>query len=517
GGMFFGTIFGLILIPGLYVLFAGMSQRSRKKKQKLAPAAALVILVLLAGTGCTNYKAVTVTPKKDVPAVYNGGGGDTANAMDTAGIASLSPKRFFSDPYLLDLIDTALAANPDIMSALQKVEVARTGVAYSRAFLLPSLNAEAGAALRKYSDYTMDGVGNFDTNLSDNIDKDQRIPDPTPDYFLGLRSSWEADLWGKLRSRKAAALARYMASTEGYRMVVTELVSEVATLYYKLLALDRQQRIVRHNIQLQENALEIVKIQKLGGRATELAVQQFEAQLLNTRGLLYTTSQDITEAETELNFLLGSYNRKIARDTSIAIVPLPPVLSAGVPSQLLTNRPDIREAEAQLLAVNADIRAARAAFFPSLNLSAFTGYNAFKTALFFNPGSIVYGVTGGLTAPIFNRRGIKADYERSIAEGRQALYAYQKTILTSFREVTNSLKGMENYSRLFDLKRQEVASLNNAVSVANDLYLVGRASYLEVITAQRNVLDAELEMTNAKTSVFLNAVNLYRSVGGGWR
>lgn len=508
GGMLFGTIFGLILIPGLYVIFARMA--GRKKKQKLVPMATLVILLVLTGTGCTHYKAATVTPKNNLPTTY-------ANNADTVDIAALAPKNFFSDPYLLDLIDTALAANPDVLSALQKIEVARTGAAYSRAFLLPSLNAEVGAALRKYSDYTMDGVGNFDTNLSPDINKDQRIPNPTPDYFLGFRSAWEVDLWGKLRSRKAAALARYMASTEGYRMVVTELVAQVATLYYKLLALDRQQNIVRKNIQLQENALEIVRAQKLGGRATELAVQQFQAQLLNTRGLLYTTAQEITLAETELNFLLGSYTRKIARDTSIASLPLPPALSAGIPSQLLTHRPDIREAEAQLLAVNADIRAARAAFFPSLNLSAYTGYNAFKTALLFDPGSIAYGVTGGLAAPIFNRRAIKADYDRSIAEGRQALYTYQKTILTGFREVTNSLKGMDNYSRLYELKNQEVMSLNNAVSVANDLYLVGRASYLEVITAQRNVLDAELEMTNAKASIFLNAVSLYRSVGGGWR
>ncbi len=508
GGMLFGTIFGLILIPGLYVIFARMA--ARKKKQKLVPMATLAILLVLTGTGCTHYKAATVTPKNNLPTTY-------ANNVDTVDIAALAPKNFFSDPYLLDLIDTALASNPDVLSALQKIEVARTGAAYSRAFLLPSLNAEVGAALRKYSDYTMDGVGNFDTNLSPDINKDQRIPNPTPDYFLGFRSAWEVDLWGKLRSRKAAALARYMASTEGYRMVVTELVAQVATLYYKLLALDRQQNIVRKNIQLQENALEIVRAQKLGGRATELAVQQFQAQLLNTRGLLYTTAQEITLAETELNFLLGSYTRKIARDTSIASLPLPPALSAGIPSQLLTHRPDIREAEAQLLAVNADIRAARAAFFPSLNLSAYTGYNAFKTALLFDPGSIAYGVTGGLAAPIFNRRAIKADYDRSIAEGRQALYTYQKTILTGFREVTNSLKGMDNYSRLYELKNQEVMSLNNAVSVANDLYLVGRASYLEVITAQRNVLDAELEMTNAKASIFLNAVSLYRSVGGGWR
>lgn len=508
GGMLFGTIFGLILIPGLYVIFAKMA--ARRKKPKLTPIAALVILLALTGTGCTHYKAATVTPKNDLPTSY------TSNT-DTVTIAALAPKNFFSDPYLLDLIDTALAANPDVLSALQKVEVARTGVAYSRAFLLPSLNAEAGAALRKYSDYTMDGVGNFDTNLSPDVNKDKQIPNPTPDYFLGFRSAWEVDLWGKLRSRKAAALARYMASTEGYRMVVTELVAQVATLYYRVLALDRQQNIIRKNIQLQENALEIVKAQKLGGRATELAVQQFQAQLLNTRSLLYTTAQEITESETELNFLLGSYTRKIARDTSIASLPLPPALSAGIPSQLLTHRPDIREAEAQLLAVNADIRAARAAFFPSLNLSAYTGYNAFKTALLFNPGSVAYGVTGGLTAPIFNRRAIRADYDRSIAEGRQALYTYQKTILTSFREVTNSLKGMDNYSRLYELKQQEVTSLNNAVSVANDLYLVGRASYLEVITAQRNVLDAELEMTNAKAGIFLNTVNLYRSVGGGWR
>jgi len=518
GGMLFGTIFGLIIIPGLYVIFATLGHR--RAKPKLQPAIAVLLITLaLVGTGCSQYKSVTITPKQDLPVSFPGRTDSLAStvAADTTNIASLPPEKFFSDPYLQKLIDTALAANPDIQSALQKTEIAAASLQYTRSPLLPSLNAEIGAALRKYSDYTMDGVGNFDTNLSPDINKDQHIPNPTPDYFLGFRSSWEVDLWGKLRSRKAAALSRFLASREGYRMVVTELISQVATLYYQLLALDRQQTILHKNSQLQANALEIVQAQKLGGRATELAVQQFQAQLLNTRGLLYTNAQQITETETQLNFLLGSYAQPIKRDTSIIQLPLPQALSAGVPSQLLLHRPDIRQAEAELLAANADIRAARAAFFPSLNLSAYTGYNAFKTALLFNPGSIAYGLTGGLTAPIFNRRAIKADYTRSIAEGRQALYTYQKAILTSFREVTNSLKGMENYQQFYELKQQEVASLNNAVSVANDLYLVGRASYLEVITAQRNVLDAELEMTNAKASIFLNAVNLYRSVGGGWR
>jgi HAE1 family hydrophobic/amphiphilic exporter-1 len=512
GGMLFGTIFGLLIIPGLYVIFATLG--SRRKKLKPQPALAIILITIaLAGTGCTQYKSVTISPKQDLPAAYT----DSTISTDTTSIASLSPEKFFSDPYLLSLIDTALARNPDIQSALQKTEIAAASLLYARSPLLPSLNAELGAGLRKYGDYTMDGVGNYDTNLSPDINKDQHIPNPTPDYFLGIRSSWEVDLWGKLRSRKDAALSRFLASNEGYRMVVTELIAETATLYYQLLALDRQQTILHKNAQLQANALDIVQAQKLGGRATELAVQQFQAQLLHTRSLLYTNAQQITETESQLNFLLGRYAKPIMRDSSIVQLSLPSTLAAGVPSQLLLHRPDIRQAELELLAANADIKAARAAFFPSLNLSAFGGYNAFKAALLFNPGSIAYGISGGLTAPIFNRKAIKADYARSIAEGRQALYTYQKTILTSFREVTNSLKGMENYQQFYELKQQEVASLNNAVSVANDLYLVGRASWLEVITAQRDVLDAELEMINAKASVFLHAVNLYRSVGGGWR
>jgi HAE1 family hydrophobic/amphiphilic exporter-1 len=527
GGMLFGTIFGLILIPGLYVIFAGMGAAGKKTRdpQPHQPSqfplssipVVLLIMVTVFVTGCSQYKSAMVTAPANgnLPATFDAGN-DSAHA-DTTNIASLPIGQFFPDPYLRQLIDTALAANPDILAALQKVEIAGANLKYSRSWLLPSVNFEATAGLRKYSDYTMDGVGNFDTNLSPDISKDQHIPDPTPDYFLGFRSSWELDLWGRLHARKNAAFTRFLASREGYRMVITSLTAQIATLYYQLLALDNEQAILRKNIQLQENALEIVKVQKLGGRATELAVQQFQAQLLHTRSLRHTTAQQITETESQLNFLQGSFSRPILRDSSIAALPVPASLTAGVPSQLLLNRPDIREAEAGLTAMNADIRAARAAFFPTVNLSGFLGYNAFATALLFNAGSVVYGLAGGLTAPVFNRKAIRADYERSIAEGRLALYNYQKTILTGFQEVTNSLKGMVNYDEFYRLKQDEVNSLNNAVSVANDLYLVGRASYLEVITAQRNVLDAELEMTNAKKNIFLNAVNLYRAVGGGWR
>ena len=461
-------------------------------------------------TGCKNYKATVLQANTNVPETFTGD-------ADTVTIANLQLKQFFNDSCLLQLIDTAVTANFDIQSALQRVEIAGTDLQYSRSWLMPSVEFNATAGLEKYGDYTMNGVGNYDTNLSPNINGKQHIPNPTPDYFVGFRSSWEIDLWGKLRNHKKAAFSRFLASRSAYKLAVTSLTAQIATLYYQLLALDNEQQIIEKNITLQKNALEIIKIQKLGGRATELAVQQFQSQLARTQSLRYSTAQQITETENQLKFLTGKFTGTVKRDSSISALKVPGLLNAGIPAQLLLNRPDIRQAELELTAMNADINAARKAFLPSLTISPYVGYNAFKSALLFNQGSLGYGLLGGITAPIFNRKRIKADYARTIAEGKQALYNYQKVILNGFMEVSNSLKGIENYNNYYQLKKEEVKSLKNAVDVANDLFLVGRANYLEIITAQRNVLDAELELANTKKNIFLNAINLYRATGGGWK
>ncbi|MEN0055405.1 MAG: TolC family protein [Mucilaginibacter sp.] len=461
-------------------------------------------------TGCKNYKATVLQSNTAMPKTFTGD-------MDTTTIASLQLKQFFTDSCLLHLIDTAVTANPDIQSALQRVEMAGANLQGSRSWLMPAIDFNATAGLEKYGDYTMNGVGNYDTNLSPNINGKQRIPDPTPDYFVGFRSSWEIDLWGKFHNQKEAAFTRFLASRSAYKLAVTSLTAQVATLYYQLLALDNERQIIEQNITLQKNALEIIKIQKLGGRATELAVQQFEAQLARTQSLRYGAAQQITETENQLNFLTGKFTGTVKRDSSIHTLQLPGVLKAGVPVQLLVNRPDIRQAELELTAMNADINAARKAFLPSLNISPYVGYNAFKTALLFNSGSLGYGLLGGITAPIFNRKKLKADYARTMAEGKQALYNYQKVILNGFMEVSNSIKGIENYNNYYRFKQQEVKSLKNAVDVAGDLFLVGRANYLEIITAQRSVLDAELELANTKKNIFLNTINLYRATGGGWQ
>ncbi|RYE08157.1 MAG: TolC family protein, partial [Sphingobacteriales bacterium] len=331
-------------------------------------------LTILAITGCQNYKAVNTTANIKLPTTFTG-------ISDTLTVASLPIKQFFADKYLISLIDSAIAANPDILTALQRVEVAKANVRYNASKLLPQINIAANGGVEKYGDYTMNGVGNYDTNFSPNINGDQRIPNPVPNYFLGFQSSWEVDLWGKLNNRKKAAYARFLASNQGYRLVITSLTAQIAQAYYQLLALDTELGIIKKNIVLQENALEIVKIQKQGGRATELAVQQFQAQLLRTKGLEYSTRQQVKETENRLNFLTGSFDKPVSRDTSITTATLPPLLAAGIPSQLLLNRPDIQAAELELLAMNADISAARANFLPTLTLTPYVGYNAFKASL----------------------------------------------------------------------------------------------------------------------------------------
>ncbi|MFD0793781.1 TolC family protein [Mucilaginibacter litoreus] len=470
----------------------------------------LALFAIILAAGCKAYKPIEPQTNSPMPASFN------ANA-DTLTAAALPVNTFFKDAFLLKLIDTALKANLDLRAALQRVEMAGANVKYNKSLLLPSVEFNATAGLERYGDYTMNGVGNYDTNLSPNVNGDKRIPNPTPDYFIGFRSSWEIDLWGKLRSQKNAALARFLASRSAYRLLTTELTAQIATAYYELLALEVEQNIINKNIKLQENALEIVKVQKLGGRATELAVQQFAAQLSHTKSLKYSTAQQITETENQLRLLTGTFDAPIARDTSLLTLNMPEKLGTGIPSQMLLNRPDIKQAELELAALNADIKSARAAFFPSLTLSPYVGYNSFRAALLFDPGSAVYGLIGGLTAPLLNRGRIKADYAYKIAQGKEALYNYQKTVLAGYQEVMNNLKGMENYSQYFTHKQQQVTALKNAVDVANDLYVVGRATYLEVITAQRDVLDAELELANTKKNIFITDVNLYRALGGGWR
>lgn len=477
----------------------------------------LVFLFISSLSALAGCQVAAPRPQQEVaqlPGSYRPG---AAAPLDSTSIGDLPVRQFFADSTLVALIDTALGRNLDLRQAVQRVEQARAGWLNSRAPLLPSVSAGAAAGLDHYGQYTLNGVGNYDTNLSPNIRDARRIPTSiTPDYFVGLRSSWEVDLWGRLRSRRRAAYSRLLASEQGRNLVVTNLVAEVARNYYELLKLDNQLTTLQRNTDLQQRSLEIMKVQKQAGSITELAVQQFAAQVLRTRSLAFEVRQRIAETENQLNQLLGRYPKPVARPTDLLDVPAPAQLAAGLPSRLLLRRPDVREAELNLTAAGADFDAARAAFLPALTLTPYAGVQAFRTSLLFEPGSVVYGVLAGMAAPVFNRRALKAEYQRSLAANLEQYYAYQKALQTSVREVSNGLQGLENYRATAELRRQEVAVLRQAVATATDLQVAGYASYLEIITAQRTVLDAELSLAELHQAQLLQAVVLYRALGGGW-
>ncbi|WP_018620133.1 TolC family protein [Spirosoma luteum] len=471
----------------------------------------LPYLLLFAMGGCQmNYQPLQQPSARPTPVAFIG-------SDDSTSIGTENWHTFFDDPYLVHLIDTTLAGNMDLQIATQRIEVARASYNYSQGFLMPQVDLAASAGLDRYGKTTLNGVGNFDTNLSSNVQGNLLIPNPTPDFFLGARSTWEIDLWGKLRNRRKAAYIRFLASQEGRNLVITSLVAEVARHYYTLLSLDGELEIIQKNMDLQQNAVELVKVQKLAGRVTELAVQQFTAQLLNTQSRQRRIQQQIIETENQLNRLMGRFPQPIERGKSLQEWELPGQVLAGLPTQMLTRRPDIRQAELELQAANIDIDVARASFLPSLNLSAYVGVNSYRLETLINPASIAAGLLGGLTAPVFNRRFLKANYGQSVAQSRESFYRYRQTVLTGFSEVVTNLRGVENYRAVADLQGQEVDVLRKAVATSNDLFAGGYASYLEVITAQRSVLEAELALISSKQAQFLALTELYRSLGGGWQ
>lgn len=468
------------------------------------------ILLSIFVSGCRTMIVPTRPPDLSVPKTFLG-------STDSSSVGDLSWKAFFADDNLVGLIDSAIAHNPDLQLAVQRINVARANFDYTKGALVPTINAVTSVGVDRFGKYTLNGVGNFDTNLSDNISTSQKIPNPTPDLFLGLRSTWELDIWGKLRNQRKAAYARLLASDKGRHLVMTALVAEVARLYYTLLALDSEQDIIQENIVLQQRAVELVQVQKDAGRVTELAVQQFTAQLLNTRGLEAQIQQQIVHVENQLNLLLGRYPQPIARGRLIQDQAIPSSVKAGISAQLLRRRPDIRQAELELEAAHIDIAVARAQFLPSLILTPYMGLNSFRVAYLFTPVSLATGMLSGLSTPVFNRRYLKANLIVSESQARAALYGYQKAILTGFSEVNTSLRGLENYKRVAELQAQEVSVLKQSVASSNELFRGGYAAYLEVITAQRNVLDAQLALINTKQAQFHTLIDLYRALGGGWQ
>lgn len=464
--------------------------------------------LLITFSGCSTLNTDLSIPEKEIPAGFQN------QKSSSTTIADIKWRQYFADALLQKLIDTAISNNSDLQIALQRIEMSRSSVKLANGALLPQVSLNVGGSVRRFGLYTMDGAGNASTEITPG----QTVPVNLPDMYVGLQSSWEVDIWGKLRNQRKSAISQYLSSIEGTNFVISNLIADVAINYNELLALDNELDIVRQTIRKQQEALEVVRLQKEAGRANELAVQQFNAQLLNTQVLEKNVHQQIIEAENKINFLLGRYPQAIERTKGIFFKEIPQEILAGVPSQLLANRPDVRAAELQIEASQFDLKAARAAFFPNFNITASFGFQAFNPEfLFVSPASIAYSVMGTLVAPLINMNALKAQFNTAKANQLTAMHNYQKTILNATIEVANELSNIQNLHQINSLKKQQSDVLKQSVDSSNELFKYARASYLEVLMAQQSALQSNLELIDVTKRQRMSTINIYKALGGGWR
>jgi len=465
-----------------------------------------IVLICATYTTCKLPEVAQRAENKSVPAAFSG-------AQDTVSTANIQWRKFFTDPNLVNLIDTALKNNQELNITLQDIEIAKNEIKAKKGELLPSVTYGVGAGFDKVGRYTSSGAGDASTEITPG----KEVPEVLPDYRFGLQANWEADIWHKLHNAKKGAISHYLATVEGKNFVVTNLIAEVANSYYELLAEDNQLDIVKKNIALQANALELMKIQKQATRVTELAVRKFEAEVLSSKSLEFEIQQNITETENKINFLLGRYPQTIIRDKSSFTDLVPPAVQSGLPSQLLANRPDIKQAEFELAAAKLDVKVAKAQFYPSLGISAAIGYQAFNPSyLLRTPESLIYSLAGDLAGPLINRNAIKAEYLTANAKQLQAVYDYEKTILNGYIEVANQMSKISNLQKSYDLKSKQVTALTQSIDISNDLFKSARADYFEVLMTQRDALQSKLELIETKKQQLNAVVDIYHALGGGW-
>lgn len=433
---------------------------------------------------------------------------------DTANSANISWRQFFTDSLLNCYIEVAMANNLHIVQADIIRQIQFQSFQASRSRLFPQVYAGAIGSLRKFGSFTMDGAGNATTEIEPGV----TVPNPLPDYWIGFNANWEIDLWGKLANMKNAAKERYWASEAGRNTIKSILVSEIAYAYYKLIAFDNQLDIIEETLELQASALELLRTQKIAGATNELAIKQFEAQLLNSQALQFDVKQKIQTVENHFNFLLNRYPEPLPRTKIPLDQPIPYIVQEGLPQDMIKNRPELIQAIREINATALDKMASEKQLLPSLVISAGLGTQAYAPGLLgFNPVSIAYHFMGGLVGPLINRKQLVADFKINGLRNQMAINAYRQKLLASFMEVSTLLYQLESNKNMYETKLQEVTTLDEAIKATGYLFRTGRANYLEVLMVQKNSLTAKIDLSLRKEQYFDTSVFLYKAIGGGWK
>lgn len=421
--------------------------------------------------------------------------------QDSLSMADISWEELFTDPYLQDYIRKGLENNLDIRMAIQQIVSAEAYMKQGKAGYFPTLSAGADVTHQELSKNSQ-----FGSIFSGSIDQ----------YQLTADLSWEADIWGKIRSNRRAYQASYLQTVAAHQAVKTELIASIASSYYQLLALDQQLQITEATIANRESSLETTKALKEAGNVTEVGVKQTEAQLYTAQALLVDLKASIKIMENTLSILLGETPHAIERG-SLEEQHIDTELKVGVPAQLLQNRPDVVAAEYGLVNAFELTNVARSNFYPSLTLTATGGFQSLEFDKWIDSSSLFATLVGGLTQPIFNQRKIRSEYEASQAQQETSMLEFKQTLLNASKEVSDALYTYQAETEKIDIRKKELDAYTLATEYSEELLNNGMINYLEVLTAKEQALNSELNYINSKYERLNAIITLYKALGGGWK
>lgn len=424
----------------------------------------------------------------------------------TADTVQLPWRTFFKDPVLIELIEKALEKNNSIAFAVKNVQQTERMYKQAKLQFLPTVDFTAGANRSWLSRNSLNG------SLSE-----QFIGTPyMDDYNAGFNLSWEIDIWRKAKMQKEDALAGYFSQKENLNALRTRIISEVATAYYHLIALDEQLAIAQRNTALSDSTLKMIELQYNSAQVSSLAVEQAAAQKKTAELLIPLAKQSIEMQENALSILCGSYPGSIERAGNLDVATPEEIFPTGVPALLLSRRPDVKMAEYAVVAANAKTGLAKANMYPSFSLTASIGTNSFNFNNWFNlPGSLAKNLGLNLMQPVFRRRALKTAYDIAVMEQEKAVLQFKESVLIAVGEVSDALAILKYSDERLVLIEEKNRSLTKATNDAVLLYKSAMANYLEVVTAQNNSLQNELDAITIKRDKLIALTNLYRALGGG--
>ena len=427
---------------------------------------------------------------------------------DTSSIADLEWKSFFTNADLQNLLDKGITYNHDLLIAMKRIEIAQQRVNQSKLLQLPELNFQATASINRPSDNSLSGL-----STSSFLGKSY-----VENYQALVSISWEADIWGRLRSQKEATLAEYLQTHEAAKAVQTQLVTNIAQGFYNLLMLDKQLEITRRNLLLSDSFVNATRLLKDAGIVNALAVQQAESQRQSTALLIPQLEQDVALQENALQVLTGQLPGTLSRTASLNEFAVPDDLSSGLPASLVSRRPDVRANEMALIAANARVGVAHANMYPALNISLGTGLESFKASNWFSIPNSLFGLAAGtVVQPIFRRKELRTQFEIAKLQREESVIQFRQSVLRAVGEVSDALVLLDKLKQQELIATAQVDTLKHAIFNAQLLFKSDLANYLEVITAQANALQAELNLAAIQRQRLSAMVDLYRSLGGGWK